>query len=112
MKNWIARIRASDKQILDDIKSGLKIVETRAATDKYKKMQVGDAITFVCGKERLEKEIKKVEWFPTRGAMFKKIPFKQIFPRAATEKEAKEQYDTFAGYPEKIKKFGLIVFYL
>ncbi|TSC78766.1 MAG: hypothetical protein G01um101433_98 [Parcubacteria group bacterium Gr01-1014_33] len=112
MKNWILRIRASDKQIFDDIKSGLKTVETRAATEKYRKIAPGDTLIFTCEKERMRKTVKEVTRFATRDKMCKEIPFKQISPRAATEKEAKEKYDTFPGYQEKIKKFGLVALYL
>ena len=90
MNNWTPRIKAKDKPIFNDIKSGLKTIETRVATEKY----------------------KKIKQFRTRDKMFIKIPFKEILPRSATEKETREKYDSFPGYPEKIKKFGLVAFYL
>jgi ASC-1-like (ASCH) protein len=83
-KHHILCLRAKDKSIFDEIKKGLKRVETRAATDKYRKILKGDTLVFVCGKERLEKKIKKVEVYKSLDAMFRKINFKKIMPSQAS----------------------------
>lgn len=114
MKNHILKlkIRAQDKYIFDVIKSGKKKIETRAAIEKYKKLYVGNAIEFICGKEKFKKEVKSVEFFKTIGALLKKYKPRQINPNIKTEKELRQMYYNFPNYREKIKKYGLVMWKL
>lgn len=108
MKKYILRFRAINKDIFLDIKSGKKIVETRAATRKYKDIAADDIIVLVCGKERFEKKIKKAKIFKSIKTLVKKYPVKKIMPHLTTEKELQEVYYSYSNYKEKIKKNGLI----
>ncbi|MDE2019465.1 MAG: hypothetical protein KGJ13_03900 [Patescibacteria group bacterium] len=74
-KKWILRFRAVDKKNFEEIKNGLKAVETRAATPKYREIKRGDILLIACGKLRLEKEVKRVRVFRTIGAMAKQSRF-------------------------------------
>ena len=56
MKKYTLRFRKTDKGIFNDIKHGLKTIETRAATDRFRPIKAGDILIFVCGKERFEKK--------------------------------------------------------
>jgi ASC-1-like (ASCH) protein len=47
MKKWVLRIRQNDMGIFEAIVSGKKQVETRAATERYGKVRVGDCLIFL-----------------------------------------------------------------
>ncbi|MDB5194669.1 MAG: hypothetical protein JWN50_683 [Parcubacteria group bacterium] len=111
-RKWIIRFRARDKFNFDEVVEDLKKVETRAATDKYRKITKGDILVFVCGKNRLEKKIKKVELFKTLDAMYRKINYKKIMPSQPSAAAAKRVNESYPGYKEKLKAFGVIAYYI
>lgn len=102
------KFRAVNRDIFEAIRTGAKKVETRAATKKFRNIKRGDAVVLVCGKNRMEKQVKKAEIFKTIGALLKKYAVKEINPACATEKELREMYYSFPDYKEKIEKHGLI----
>jgi ASC-1-like (ASCH) protein len=111
-KKYTLRFRAKDRINFLEIKDVKKKIETRAATEKYRKIQKGDSLIFVCGKERLEKKIKKVEIFKSLDAMFKAVNPKHIMPSLSTTAEMTKAYYSYPEYKEKIKKFGIIAFWI
>jgi ASC-1-like (ASCH) protein len=112
MRIWTLRFRAVDKKNFDEVKNGSKPIETRAATMKYRLIEVGDTLLFVCGKERLSKKILKKYYFPSIDAMIKKIPYQEIMPSVKSIEEMKKTYSSYSGYNKKIKKFGIFAFEL
>ena len=108
MLKYTLRFRAINKQIFLDIKSGKKIVETRAATTKYKDIKTGDVLVLSCGKEKFEKIVKKVKIFKSIKSLASAYPIKKIMPEINSEKELRDAYYGYPNYKEKIKKFGLI----
>jgi ASC-1-like (ASCH) protein len=112
MKTWTLRFRAIDKDNFLNIKGGLKSVETRAATAKYRAIQKGDVLEIVCGKQRIRKTVKRVRMFSSIGAMAKAVPFKKIMPGASSLIEIRKIYYGYPGYKEKLKKHGVIAFYI
>jgi len=111
-RTWVIRFRAKDRFNFDEIAMGAKKVETRAATDKYRKIMRGDTLAFVCGKARMEKKVKKVEIYRSLDAMFKKIPFKKIMPSQDSVAACKKRYMNYPNYKEKLKEFGVVAYYL
>ncbi|HTP57050.1 MAG TPA: hypothetical protein VMJ72_02085, partial [Candidatus Paceibacterota bacterium] len=99
--------RAVDRRNFDEIRGGLKSVETRAATVRYRDIQKGDMLVIVCGTARITKNVKRVRHFASIAAMFKAIPFKRIMPSARSAAEARGTYYGYPGYKEKIRKFGI-----
>ncbi len=89
------------------IKNRRKKVETRAATMRYQNIKAGDKIVFVCGRERFSKIVKKVKKFKTIDVMLKEYKVKDINPKISSKAELIAKYNSFHGYKEKIKKFGL-----
>ena len=59
MKTWTLRFRAIDKKNFEELRSGIKAVETRAASVKYQPIKKGDVLIFTCGKDRFSKTITK-----------------------------------------------------
>lgn len=112
MKNWTLRFRQVDKALFEEVRSGFKSIETRAATIKYRSIQKGDTITFVCGKDRFIKQIVGVYHFATPEAMIKKLPLKKIMPLVTSVEEMKKRYYSYPGYEEKIKEHGILAFKL
>lgn len=90
------------------IRDGKKKVETRAATDKYKRINVGDKLIFTCGKEKIEKGIKKVKIFKNINQLLRSYKVKDIMPNRSKKEELEKAYYGYQGYKEKIKKYGLI----
>ena len=105
---YTLRFRAINKDIFLDIKSGKKTVETRAGTERYSNIKSGDKIILVCGKERLEKHVKKAKTFKSIESLIRTYPIKKIMPDISSEKELENAYYSYPNYKEKIKKFGLV----
>lgn len=110
MKNWTLRFRVVDKDNFNEIREGLKWVETRAATDKYKNIQEGDTLTFVCGKDKIIKKVERVNIFKSIPAMLRKYKRTDVMPSTRSLIEMKRIYYSYPGYKEKIKKYGLVSF--
>jgi len=112
MKTWTLRFREIDKKNFDQVKSGLKSVETRAATVKYQPIKTGDELIFVCGKERFAKKVVDRKHFSSIDSMVKEIPLKKIMPDVKSLAEMRKVYSSFTDYDQKIKQFGILVFML
>ncbi len=110
MKKYILRFRAVDKENFLEVKNGFKRVETRAATPKYRAIEKGDVLVIVCGRERLEKEVKRVRIFKSIGEMVKQIPFRRINPSVESLTAMRRVYQSYPGYREKLKQYGVIAF--
>ncbi|MFA6278705.1 MAG: hypothetical protein WCS97_03705 [Candidatus Paceibacterota bacterium] len=112
MKNWTLRFRAVDKDNFDEVKIGIKSIETRAATIKYQPIKISDTLTFVCGKEKCVKKISKKFHWPSIDAMVKGVDFKKIMPSVDSVEEMKKIYASYPDYEKKIKEHGLFGFEL
>lgn len=112
MKKWVLRIRRSDIEIFEAIASGKKKFETRASTERYGKVSVGDCLIFSCYGEKLERVVEEVVHYPNIDIMFAKLPFRAIIPTANNVREAKAVYESFPGYTEKINTFGIVAYKL
>ena len=110
MKNWTLRFRAIDKENFDELMSGIKTIETRAATTKYQPIEVGDTLTFTCEDERFMKTITKKYIWPSIDEMLGEVPMQSVMPSVNSVKEMKEEYSSYSGYNEKIREFGLLGF--
>ena len=104
----ILRFRAVDRDGFNDIKAGRKKIETRAATKKYVEIKAGDILKIVCGKDYLEKKVKKVTIFKSIPDMLKKYRPNKINPKTKTEEELTKMYYSYPNYKEKIKEHGII----
>ena len=112
MRNITLRFRAVDKQGFDDIRSGKKEIETRAATTKYQNISTGDTLTFTCAGEKFTKTITKIHHWQSIDAMVDEVSFKKIMPRIETIQEMRAAYASYPGYTDKIKEHGLVGFEL
>lgn len=112
MKNWTLRFRAIDRDNFDEVKAGVKVVETRAASIKYQPIEVGDTLTFVCGEEKLVKRVAKKFHWSSIDAMVAEIDFKKVMPNVVSIDDMKNVYSSYPGYDEKIKEHGLFGFEL
>ncbi|MBL7160213.1 MAG: hypothetical protein ISS95_01500 [Candidatus Aenigmarchaeota archaeon] len=72
------------KDIFLDIKNGSKTIEVR------NRLIRGDKAVFLCGREVIRKDIKKVVQFNINDE-FMKTNWKKIIPRAENIKEAKQK---------------------
>ena len=104
----ILRFKTINLDIFEAIKDRKKKVETRAATERYRNIKVGDTIKLVCGKKSFEMKVKKVKIFKTITAILKKYKPEIINPKTHTVKEARAMWYGFPRYKEKIRKYGLI----
>lgn len=102
------KFNATNKDIFDCIKDGTKLVETRAATSKYKNVQAGEMVTFSCAGESFEKTIAKVTHFDSIDALLKTYKPENINPKLTTKEEIVKMYHSFPGYKEKIEQSGII----
>ena len=107
-KKIILRFRIVDRDSFDEIRDGLKTVETRAASIRYRDIKKGDIIIIVCGKQRITKQVKRARHFKTIEIMLKTIPLKKIMPSVKSIIEVRKVYYSYPSYKDKIKKFGLV----
>ena len=115
MKKYLLRFRKGNKDSeysFRAIKRGRKKVETRAASERYRRIQSGDVLVFVCGREKVEKLVKRLRVFKSIPAMLRVYRVKDIMPDRDSPRELKAAYESYHGYREKIKKFGLVAFEL
>ena len=108
--NYDLIFRQVDKKSFDDIKSGVKSVETRANSVKYQKIEVGDTLTFACGEDKFFKTVTKKYLWKGIEEMVAEIPFKRIMPDVSSVEEMKKAYSSYPDYDERIKEFGLAHF--
>jgi ASC-1-like (ASCH) protein len=106
-KIYILRFRAVNRGIFEAIKSGKKKVETRAATERYRKIKKGDKVCLACGREKIIKQVVAARVFSTIATLLKKYRPSQINPKIKTEAELRKMC-----YGDKIKKYGLIAWQL
>lgn len=114
MNNKVIQLRFKevDRGIFEDVLEGKKRIETRAATKKFLNIKPGNIIRCVCGKDRLEKKVKKVKTFKSINSLLKEYKPKEINPKALSKSDLEKMYNSFPSYRKKIKKHGLIVFEL
>ena len=82
------------------------------ATDRFRKIEAGDALIFFAGGEKLEKKVKSVGIYKGVDELISEIDFRKVMPFVSSVEEMKKVYYSFPNYKEKINKFGLIVFML
>lgn len=112
MAKYILKIRAVDKIVFNSLVKNEKTIETRAATDKYRKIQRGDILIFDCQGEKLEKRVNKIKIYKNISAMTKEINFRKVVPLVSSVKEMTKLIYSFPKNKEKIKKHGIIAFWL
>lgn len=110
MKTWTLVFREVDKDRFEEMRSGIKVIETRAATPKYRSIAVGDEIKFTCAGDSFYKTISKKYHWPSVDEMVEEMPFKEIMPNVNSVEEMKKVYSSYPGYNEKIKEFGILGF--
>ena len=104
--------RAVDRTRFEEVRSGVKVVETRAATPKYRAVNVGDGLTFSCGEDTFTKKVNKVYHWPDIETMLAEVPLKRIMPDLETVEHVRTRYAGYKGYAEEIPKFGIAGFEL
>jgi ASC-1-like (ASCH) protein len=100
--------REVDRARFDEVQSGQKTIETRAATEKYKAIKVGDEITFACGSDTFTKKVAKIYHWPSIEAMLAEVPLSRVMPDLQTIEQVQERYASYPGYEEKIKDLGIL----
>jgi ASC-1-like (ASCH) protein len=111
-KDITLRFRSVNKDIFFAIKEGRKKIETRAATEKYRKIEVDDTLKFTCGKMSFKKKAKKITHFSSVRALLKNYAPNEINPNARSENELRRMYYTYPEYKEKIRKYGIVAWEL
>lgn len=111
IKKYILRFNQSNPDSVfsfNVLRNGSKKIETRAASERYKKLRVGDELVFVCGKNKFQRKIKKITFFKSIAGMLKVYRVKDIMPDRNTKKDLEKAYHSYPSYKGKIKKHGLI----
>ncbi len=103
-KAYVLRFRAVNYDIFDAIKRGRKRVETRAATKRYRDIKAGDTLVFVCGKDRFEKEVQRVQVFKTVDELVGRYKPVQINPNCRTKEELQRMFMSFSTMRKRSKK--------
>jgi ASC-1-like (ASCH) protein len=104
--------REVDRDKYNEVVKGLKIIETRAATIKFRDIAAGDKLKFVCGKDAFEKSIASVKYYSSIDEMLAELPYKKILPSAKNQEDVYKIYWSFPGYKAKIEENGIMAFEL
>ncbi len=112
MKTHRIVLRETDRELFDQIKSGQKSIETRAATPRYIKIEAGDELKFVCGNDEIIKSVMAVAHYDTVESIFHSADWNKVMPGVDSLDDAKRIYYSFPQYEEKIDLHGLRAFYL
>ncbi len=104
--------REVDRTNFEEVRSGLKTIETRAGTEKYRAVKVGDEITFECGGDTFTKKVAQIYHWPSPESMLEEISLSKVMPDLQTIEQVKERYASYPGYEEKIKEAGILGFEL
>lgn len=110
MANLTLKFPQSTKDVFEAVKTGLKNVETRAATPKYRAIKPGDKLTLACGADILEVIVIRACRFASVEDLYREIPVESVLPGVKTVKDAKAIHYGFDGYREKLQKFGIMAF--
>ena len=102
------QFRAENRDIFEAIRAGVKKVETRVATEKFRDIKRGDTVMLICEEDAFAKTVKSTELFNSIEALLEKYAPEDINPRCRTAKELRDMYHSFPDYEEKIEKHGLI----
>ncbi len=109
---YVLLIREVDRRVYEALRKGEKSVETRAMSDEYGEIKVGDWLVFNCGKDSLEKEVGEVKHFKSLRELLDNYGFEEIMPFVESEEEALKVWESFPGYKERIAKGGMLAFEL
>ena len=104
--------REVDRARFEEVRNGPKTIETRAATEKYQAVKVGDELTFACGGDTFTKKVVKIYHWPSAEAMLAEVPLSKVMPDLETLAQVHARYASYPGYEEKIKQFGILGFEL
>lgn len=104
----VLKFREVDRDKFEALKSGEKSIETRAATSKFKNIRPGDTLIVMCGSDNYEKVVKEATIYASLDRLFNNYSYKEILPTSSSLSEAIAVIEGFPGYPEKIRKHGII----
>jgi len=99
------------KQVyFDAIKAGLKTVEGRLNSPKFKDLKFGDLITFTCHEtnEKISGVVKALNIYPNFEAMLVSEGLENMLPGVTSLYEGVMIYESFPGYQEGAKEFGTL----
>jgi len=111
MRTWVLRIRAVDRHIFAALASGSKTLETRAGSAGprgYRAVQPGDTLLFLCGPDRLRRQVMRVAWYPSVTALLAGEDALGIMPWAADRTAITQIYAGFRDYPARIAAHGIV----
>jgi len=110
-RTWTLRIRAADAPIFRALATGEKAIETRAGSAAARSVATarpGDILLFLCGPERLRRRVLRVARYPSVDALLAGEDFRRIAPWLADPADLAALYAGFAGYPQRIARYGLV----
>lgn len=81
-----------DEPWFSKLKNGLKKVEGRKASTKYRQIQAGDEILFRCGSHEFLSKVVKIDSFKSLDDYLLGVTIKEALPGIKTIEEAREIY--------------------
>lgn len=96
----------------EQLESGKKSIETRAATVRNQNIEVGDQLEISCGPKQLFRTVKGIQHYDSVESIFQSADWNRVMPEVETLDDAKAVYYAWPGYREKIDQHGILAFYL
>lgn len=98
------------QEYFDAIKSGLKTVEGRINSPKFKDLKPGMTIRFTCinTNETIVCTVQAIHVYTNFTEMLQSAGVENMLPGISSITEGVELYESFPGYREDVKKFGAL----
>lgn len=100
-----------DTIYFDYIKNGIKLYETRIYDEKRQKIKLLDNVKFIDknNKKRFFNAIiTELSYFNNFKDAIEEVGVKKVLPNAKSVKDAVNIYNSFPGYEENSKKYGVL----
>ena len=98
------------KKYFDAIKAGIKTVEGRLNSPKFKDLKPGMNIVFKStdSDEDLTCKVESLNVYPNFEIMLQKEGLEKMLPGIKTIEEGNTIYESFPGYKDKVKEIGAL----
>lgn len=99
-----------DEVYFNAIKDGKKIYETRVFDEKRQQIKLLDKIKFFDrnSKRTFTKEVVELAYFSNFEDAIREVGIKKVLPNVRSLEEGVKLYESFPGYREGAKKYGVL----
>lgn len=101
-------------EALGNVKAGLKTIEGRLNSPRFKDLEPGNYITFYYNQDNVRVKVVKLEAYKNFDIMLKRVNLNKLNPKAEKQEEIIKVYRKPTGFytEEKEKEHGVLAIYM